>query len=160
MQIWTQWKKTETCRITYKVSDCFLEYKKFEDDLMEWKCLCCNKNYQQKFDEKLRVQFFNTCKFSNHGNNKFMLLLRKVVYPYEHMDNWENCNETSLPEKEDFYSHLNTEDITDEGYAHPKTDWKDSEINNLGQYHNLYVQSDTLLLADVFENFRKMCLQI
>ena len=89
-----------------------------------------------------------------------MLLLRKVVYRYEHMDDWENCNETSLPEKEDFYSHLNTEDITDEGDAHPETDCKDSEINNLGQYHNLYVQSDTLLLADVFENFRKMCFQI
>ena len=59
-------------------------------------------------------------KFSNHDNNKFILLLQKDVYPYEYMDNWENFNETSLPEIENFYSHLNMEDITDADYAHAK----------------------------------------
>ena len=54
-----------------------------------------------KFDEKLKERFFNTYKFSNHDNNKFILLLLKDIYPYEYMDNWEIFNETSLPETED-----------------------------------------------------------
>ena len=122
--------------------------------------MCCNKIYQYKFDEKLKERFFNTYKFSNHDNNKFILLLQKGVYPYEYMDDWEKFNETSLPEKEDFYSHLNMEDITDADYAHAKRVCKDFEIKNLGEYHDLYVQSDTLLLADVFENFRNMFIKI
>ena len=68
-------------------------------------------------------------------------------------------NETSLPEKEGFYSHLNMEDITDADYAYAKRVCKDFEIKNLGKY-DLYVQNDTLLLADVFQNFRNMCLEI
>ena len=77
------------------------------------------------------------------------------------MDNWEKFNETSLPEKENFYSHLNMEDIiTDADYAHAKNFCKDFEIKNLGEYHAMYIQGDTSLLADVFENFRNMCLEI
>ena len=76
------------------------------------------------------------------------------------MDHWEKLSETLLPEKEDFYSHLNMEDITDADYAHAKRVSKDFEIKNLGEYHNLYVQSDTLLLADVFENFWNLPLKI
>ena len=56
------------------------------DDLIEYKCLCYRKSYQQNFDEKLRERFLNTPKYSNHDNNKFILLLRKGVYPYEYMD--------------------------------------------------------------------------
>ena len=80
--------------------------------------MCCNKNYQHKFDKKSKKRFFNTYKFSNLDNNKVILLLRKGVYPYEYWDDWKKLNETSLPEKEDFYSHLNMEDITDADYAH------------------------------------------
>ena len=76
------------------------------------------------------------------------------------MDDWEKFNETSLPETEDFYSHLNMEDITDADYAHTKRVCKDFETKKLGEYHDLYVQSDTLLLADVFENFRIMRINI
>ena len=86
--------------------------------------------------------------------------MRKGIYPYEYMDNLEKLNETSLPEKEDFYSQLNMEDITDADYTHAKEVSKDFEIKNLGEYHDLYVQSDTLLLSDAFENFRKMRLKI
>ena len=86
--------------------------------------------------------------------------MQKGVYPYEYMDDWEKFNETSLPEKEGFYSHLNMEDTTDTDYAHAKKVCKDFEIKNLGEYHDLYVQSNTLLLADVFENFRNMRLKI
>ena len=79
-------RKCETCRIAYEVCNCFFEYRDFKDDLVEYKCLCCNKNYQQKFQEKLtKVFFFNTYNFSNHYKNKFILLLRKDVYPYEYM---------------------------------------------------------------------------
>ena len=60
----------------------------------------------------LKERFFNRNKFSNQ-HSKFILLFRKDVYPYEYMDDWENFNETSLPEKQDFYSFLNMEDITD-----------------------------------------------
>ena len=110
--------------------------------------------------KKLKERFFNTYEFSNHNNKNFILLLWKGVYPYEYMDDWEKFNETSLPEKEDFYSHLNMEDITDADYVHTKRVCKDFEIKNLGEYHDLYVQSNTLLLADVFENFRIMCLKM
>ena len=72
------------------------------------------------------------------------------------MDDWEKFNERSLPEKEDFYSHLNMEDITDADYVHAKRVCKDLEIKNLGEYHDLYDQNNTLLLADVFENFRNV----
>ena len=82
---------------------------------------------------------------------KFILLLQEGVYPYEYMDGWEKFNEISLPEKEDFYSHLDMEDITDADYAHAKGVCKDFEIKNLVEYHGLYVQSNTLLLADVFK---------
>ena len=71
--------------------------------------MCCIKSYQRKFDEKLIELFFNTYKFSNHGNNKFILLLRKGVYPYEYTDDWEIFSEKTLPEKENFCSHLNME---------------------------------------------------
>ena len=76
------------------------------------------------------------------------------------MDSWEKFDETTLPPKEAFYSNLNLEDISDEDYAHAQKVWDVFEINNLGEYHDLYVQSDTLLLADVYENFRNMCLDI
>ena len=86
-------------------------------------------------------------------------MLRKGVYPYEYMDNWERFNETSLPSKESFYSNLNMEIIEDIDYKHGNNVFNKFKLNNLGEYHDLYVQSDTLLLADVFENFRDMCLK-
>ena len=116
--------------------------------------------YQHKFDEKLKEQFLNTCKFSNHDNNKFILLLWKGVYPFEYIDDWEKFNETSLLKKEEFYSHLNMEGITDADYVHAKEVSKDFEIKNVGEYHDLYVQIDTVLLAGVFENFRNKCLEM
>ena len=69
------------------------------------------------------------------------------------MDDWEELNEISLPEKEDLYSHLSMEDITDADYAHTKRVRKDLKINNLGEYQDMYVQGNTLSLAHVFENF-------
>ena len=76
------------------------------------------------------------------------------------MDSWERFNETKFPDKKFFYSELNLEDITDEDYSHAQKVWDVFEIRNLGEYHDLYVQSDTLLLADVFEKFRNICIEI
>ena len=72
------------------------------------------------------------------------------------MDDWEKFSETSLPKKANFYSHLNMEDVTDADYGHANRACKDFEIN-LAEYHDLYVQSDTLLLADVLRTF-KICI--
>ena len=76
------------------------------------------------------------------------------------MDNWGKFDETTLPPKEAFYSNLNLENISNEDYAHTRTVLEVFEIKNRDEYHNLYVKSDTLLLADVFENFTNMCLEI
>ena len=104
-------------------------------------------------------KFPNTYRFCNGDVNKFVLLLRKGVYPYEYIDSWEKFNETSLPDKKSFYSNLNKECITDKDYAHAQKVWTVFEIKNLRDYHNLYVQSDTLLLTDVLENFRDGCIK-
>ena len=87
-------------------------------------------------------------------------MLRKGVYPYEYVDNCERFNETSLPSKKDFYSNLNTADIDDIDYRHGNNMFKGFKLEKPGDYHDLYVQSDTLLLADVFENFRDMCIKV
>ena len=86
-------------------------------------------------------------------------MLRKGVYPYEYMDTWERFNEKLLPSKKDFYSNLNMEDINNIGYRHANNEFKGFKLENLGYYHDLYVKSDTLLLADVFNNFRDMCIK-
>ena len=88
------------------------------------------------------------------------MLFRTGVYPYEYMDSWAKVNETSLPDKKVFYSKLNLQDITDKDYAHAQKVWEVFEIKDRGEYHDLYVQCDTLLLADVFENFRDKCIEI
>ena len=88
------------------------------------------------------------------------MLLRKGVYNDEYMNDWEKFNEATLPEKEKFYSNLNIEDITDADYMNAKRVCKDFEIKNLGEYHELYLKSDTLILADVFQNFRKISLSL
>ena len=83
--------------------------------------MCCNK-YQHKFDKKLKERFFNTCKFLTTTLISLFYCCKKVFIP---MDDWKKINKTSLPEKEDFYSHLNMEDITDADYAHAKRVSKD-----------------------------------
>ena len=90
----------------------------------------------------------------------FVLLLRKGVYPYKYMDSWERFGETSLPDKKSFYSKLYLEEITDKYHAHTQKVFEELKLNNLDDYDDLYVLSDTLLLADVFENFRNKCIEI
>ena len=145
----------------------------------------CNLNY--KIPKEIPVVFHNGSKYGYHfiikqsarefkgnfeclGENtekyftfsvpikkEQLLLLRKVVYSYEYMDKWKRFKDDKLPDKESFYSELNNEHITDDDYAHAQKVCDIFNIKNLGEYHDLYVQSDTAQLADVFENFRKTC---
>ena len=124
-----------------------------------FRCLECKKNYKKDFNKELIKRFSGTYTFCNGDINKFILLLRKGVYQYEYMDSWERFDET-LPEKEAFYSSLNMEDIMEVDHRHAKRVFKSLNNKNLGDYHDLYVQSDTLLLTDVFENFRNFCIKV
>ena len=137
-----------------------LDYISFKDDQLIFRCFKCKKNYKKDFNKDLIKRFENTCEFCDRNINKFTLLLRKGVYPYEYMDSWEKFDETSLPNKEAFYCSLDMEDITDVDHRHAKRVFKSLNNKNLGDYHDLYVQGDTLLLADVFENFRNKCIEI
>ena len=76
------------------------------------------------------------------------------------MDSWERFNEIALPPKDSFYSEFNLEDISDEDYVHAQEVWNVFKIKNLGEYHDLYVQPDTLLLSDIFDKFREKCIKI
>ena len=123
-------------KIKCQDSDCLLEYESVKNNLKKIKCLSSNINYSNKIDEELKKRFKNTFKFSDNDINKFILLLRKGVYPYEYMDDWGKFNEKTLPEKEEFCSNLNMEDTTDADYMHAKRVCKDFEIKNLGEYHD------------------------
>ena len=130
-----------------------------KDEQLIFRCLECKKNYKKDFNKQLIKRLSSTYKLCNGDINKFILLLRKGVYPYEYLDGWERFNETSLPDKEAFFSSLNIEDIM-ACHRHAKNVFKNLSNKNLGDYHDLYVQSDTLLLADVFENFRNRCIKV
>ena len=86
------------------------------------------------------------------------LLKKKGVYPYDYKDSFDKFKRKKLPCKEDFYSLLRDEDISDDDYSHARDVWNTFSIRNMGEYHDLYLKSDILLLADVFENFRETCL--
>ena len=124
-----------------------------------YKCKECKGEWKRPLN-KLIESFPSIYQLCNGKLNKFVMLLTKGVYPYEYMDSWEKFDEAALPPTKDFYSNFNLEDISDEDNAHAKKVWDVIKIKNLGEYHDLHVQSDTLLLADVYENFRNMCLNI
>ena len=94
-----------------------------------------------------------------YTGDKLSLVKRKGVYPYEYMDSLERFKENKLPPKEAFYSRLTGEGISNEDYEHAKNVWDVFEMKNLQDYHNLYNETDVLLLADVFENFRNICME-
>ena len=131
---------------------------KVDSTLLKFKCLNCDKNCSKDFDIDLISRFSSTYNFCKGNINKFILLLRMGVYPYEYMDSWEIFDELKLPNKKYFYNCLNMEDITDIDYKYGKRIFREFTMNNLGDYQDLYVQSDTLLFADVFESLRNMCL--
>ena len=89
---------------------------------------------------------------------QFNLMKRKGVYPYDYMDSFSKFNDTELPKREEFYSLLTDNNISEDDYSHAKNVWNTFNLKNMGEYHDLYLKTDILLLTDVFENFRKTCL--
>ena len=89
---------------------------------------------------------------------QFNLMKRKGVYPYDYMDSFSKFNDTELPEREEFYSLLTDNNISEDAYSHAQNVWNTFNLQNMGEYHDLYLKTDILLLVDVFENFRKTCL--
>ena len=104
---------------------------------------------------------YNNLKYTSEEfkGDKLHLMSKKGVYPYDNMDSFEKFDQTELPAKEHFYSILNDQDITDDECDHAEKVWKTFKLKSMGEYHDLYLGSDVLLLSDVFENFRKTCLQ-
>ena len=131
--------------------------------------------------KKVKLRFIDSCRFMASSLEKlaknldddqcrnlrelyreeevFKLMRRKGVYPYEYMDSWEKFNETELPSKEAFYSRLSMQGISDKDYEHAQKVWDSMKEKTLGEYHDVYLKTDVLLLADVFETFRETCLK-
>ena len=150
-------KNCKTCMERKNIkSEC--EFIGLKNNRLNYRCKECNGTSAKSVND-LTEKFPNTYQLCNGDLNKFVLLLRKGVYPYEYMDSWERFNETSLPPKKDFYSELILEDISEKDYNHAQKVFEEY-CTDMGDYHDLYVQTDTLLLADVFEKFREKCIEI
>ena len=141
----------------HKSIDC--KHINYANNRLIFKSVEC-KNKSCKPIIPLIERFPSTYQFCSGDNNKFVLLLRKGAYPYDYTDDWDRFKETQLPLMKDFYNTLNQTDVTKQDYKHAQKVWNTFNIKNLGEYHDLYVQSDTLLLADIFENFRETCQRI
>ena len=96
--------------------------------------------------------------FENYNESQYKLLIQKGIYPYEYMDDWNRLKETTLPPKEAFYSKLNMSGVINQDYEHAQRVWRVFGLKDLGEYHDLYLKTDVILLADVFKAFRKVCL--
>lgn len=98
--------------------------------------------------------------FKDLEQEKIALLLQKGIFPYDFVDDYDKLNMTELPSKDKFYNRLNDSTISDEEYNLAKTVWNEFDIKDLGEYSDLYLKIDVLLLADVFQNFRTTCLRL
>ena len=138
-----------------------------------------DKNGEEKFKE-IDLRFIDSFKFMSsrldslsgslaRGGHKFWgferyteeqreLLIKKGIYPYEYMDSWDKFSEDKLPDKDKFYSKLNMDGVNDKDYEHACKVWKEFGIKNMGEYHDLYLLTDVILLANVFESFRDVCM--
>ena len=151
-------KECKVCMERKKIkSEC--DFTGFKNNRLNYRCKECGTKWSELINKAIK-KFPNTNKFCNGDLNKFVLLSRKGVYAYEDMDSWEKFDETTIANKEVFDSEQNLENITDKDYAHLQKVWEVFKIKNRGEYHDLYVKCDTLLLADVFEKFGGMCIKI
>ena len=136
----------ESCEFTYVNEDC----------ITHGKCRNCYSGYS-KHQLNILNDFDNLR--DGHADEQFRLLLRKGVYPYEYVLSWDKFKEMKLPPEEEFHSKLNMSDIGDYDYEHTQKVWKEFKLKNLGEYHDLYLKTDVLLLSNVFETFRNTCLE-
>ena len=97
--------------------------------------------------------------FEDYSELQYNLLTRKGIYPYEYMSSWDKFEESQLSPIEAFYSNLNMSNVSKGDYEHAQRVWKEFRIHNLGEYHDLYLKTDVILLANVFEAFRDTCLE-
>ena len=97
--------------------------------------------------------------FEDYSELQYNLLTRKGIYPYEYMSSWDKFKESQLPPIEAFYSSLNKSNVSEDDYEHAQRVWKKFRIRNLGEYHDLYLRTDVILLANVCEVFRDTCLE-
>ena len=97
--------------------------------------------------------------FEDYSELQYDLLTRKGVYPYEYVNSWNRFNETQLPPIDAFYSNLDMSLIKEDNYQHAKKVWQEFGIHDLGDYHDLYLRTDVVLLANVYEAFRDTCLR-
>ena len=114
---------------------------------------CRTKKTKDLGEGELKKNFNHTSRFWGYDET-FHLMIRKDVYPYEYRDGWEKCEETRLPPKDAIYSRPNMKGIIDHDHEHVQQVWNTMEEKTLGCYHNTYLKTDVLLLADVFEAFR------
>ena len=127
------------------------------DYIASFGCKRCQTKNAKGLDEGVLKKNLNHTSRLLSCDEKFCLIIRKGVYPYEYMDGWKKFEETSLPPKDAFYSRLNMKGISDHNYEHAQQVWNTMEKKTLGRYHNTYLKTDLLLLADVFQTFRNTC---
>lgn len=157
------WSPKYDCNFSLRFLDSYAFMSKSLSSLsnnLKWN----QKKYLQRFFKDLPKLSKNSIKdnifiknLSKISNNKIKLLSKKGVYPYEYVDSFDKFDETKLPSKDEFYSFLNDSQISYKDYYHAKNVWKTFDINNLGEYHDLYLLTDVLLLTDVITNFIDVC---
>ena len=151
-------KECKECK-ERKINRSVWNFIRLKNNKLNYEFKKCKKRLLMSINGLIK-KFQNIYQFCNGDINKFVLLLKKGVYPYEYIDSWKRFDEASLPNKKAFYNELFLEDITDKDYIHAQKVFKELKLKNIGDYHDLQVQCDTLLLADVFENFRNKCIEI
>ena len=129
------------------------------DYIASFGCERCKAKKAKDLGEGVLKNNFNHISRFWGCDEKFRLMIRKVFYPYEYMDGWRKFQETSLPLKDAFYSRLNMKSISDQDHEHTQQAWNTIEKKTLGCYHDTYLQTDALLLTDVFEAFPDTCLK-
>ena len=113
----------------------------------------------EKLSAQLKENQFTHLNITYPELSKQTILRKKGVYPYDYMDDMARFEETSLPDIKNFYSRLSKKNISEKDYCHAKKVWDMFNCETMRDYHDLYLKGDVLLLADIFENFRKMVLE-
>lgn len=145
----TVWNSTQNLNVREKIKLKFIDSCRFMADSL-------SKLASLVPSEEKRI-LYGVCQ-KDYSLEQIAMLERKGVFPYDYVNCIERLSETSLPSKECFYSRLNDEEIADEEYQFACEIWRNFQLKTLGEYSDLYLKTDVLLLADIFENFRNLCM--